>query len=54
MTAEEVAAAHPDPVQAARILREVFGEGVRLAYALNKASGERLGKPTATPDSHKK
>jgi hypothetical protein len=45
MKAADVAAAHPEAVKLARDFREVFGEGVKLTYAKNKATGAELGKP---------
>lgn len=44
--AEDVERAFPFAVATARAYREVFGDGVKLAYAANTETGEKLGKPS--------
>lgn len=43
MTKDEIAERWPEAVAIARLLREVFGNEVRLLYARNK-EGEELGE----------
>lgn len=44
MKAADVAAAHPEAVSFAKLMRDEFGEA-KLIYALNKATGATLGAP---------
>ena len=51
-TADEVEAEFPDAVRAAKALRTVFGEGVKIIYARN-AHGLEIGrKPKKAPYTH--
>lgn len=43
----EIAARWPEAVAIARQFRDVFGDGVRLTYAKDKATGAELGKRDA-------
>lgn len=48
MTREEIAERFPQAVEFARLMRDTFGDGVRLTYARN-ASGEELGRLIDAP-----
>lgn len=45
----EIARRFPAPVAKARALREVFGDGVRLIYAKDRATGDVLERPYKAP-----
>jgi hypothetical protein len=42
-SAEDVAAAFPDAVQFAKLMRDAFGDGVRITYARN-GQGQEIGR----------
>lgn len=47
MNKQEIAERWPEAVAIARQFRDVFGDGVRLTYAKDKATGAELGKRDA-------